>query len=294
MTDAPYLFISHASVDVEYTDYLASRLRAAGYACWVDSENLPTGSPFAREIEKGVAGCGALIVIMSAAAKASEWVEREVLLAFDLNKPVYVALFEEVALPIYAVNRQFGDFRKRRDAGMKKLLAALAARPLTEPAPATPQLSPLPNDANYFKYLEKTYSAETAQIARGVYGWMRANCDNVSFSGRREPAVHAHVYVGPGGVLIASLRAHRVNPALELPLVYLVEFPPYDQRQERAAIVDALNALLPRTQQIAPERADRRPSVPLLPTLGDPAKRQALENLLGGIVDNLRKISPAV
>lgn len=292
MTETPYIFISHASGDTEYTGYVAGRLHAAGYACWVDVSSIPDGSSWAREIEKGVAGCGALIVVMSAAAKASEWVEREVLLAYQLKKPVFVALFEDIPLPIYAVNRQFSDFRKRRDAGMKKLLTALAAISLTDPAPATSKLSPLPNETNYFKYLEKTYSAETAAIGRHIYDWMQAHCDNVSFSGRREPALHAHVYVGPGGVLIASIRAYRINPALEIPLAHMTEFPPYDRHEARLAVIGALNDLLPPSQQIAPERADRRPTLPLLPALQTAAARAVLDRILNGIVDNLRLISP--
>lgn len=295
MTDSPYIFISHASVDTKYTDYLADALKAAGYRCWVDVESIPAGSSWAREIEKGVTGCGALIVILSAAARASEWVEREVLLAYNLGKPVFVALFEDITLPIWAVNRQYSDFRKRRDAGLKKLMTALSAISLTETIPLTPaqekKLSPLPNEANYFKYLEKTYSPQVSEIARSLFGWMRENCDNVSFSGRREPAVHAHVYVGPGGVLIASLRAYRANPAIELPLSYLTEFPPYDQRETRLKVVRTLNTLFDPGQGLADDRADRRPTIPLLPALATPERRAVVTGVLGEIVDHLRAIS---
>ncbi|MCS7072243.1 MAG: toll/interleukin-1 receptor domain-containing protein, partial [Anaerolinea sp.] len=123
MTELPYLFISHASTDTEYTDYLVNRLRAIGYRLWVDADSVPPGTAWVRAIEDGISRCSALIVILSAAARASEWVEREVLLAYELRKPVFVTLFEDVPLPIWAINRQYSDFRRRREAGLNKLLA---------------------------------------------------------------------------------------------------------------------------------------------------------------------------
>ncbi|MGQ9907967.1 MAG: toll/interleukin-1 receptor domain-containing protein [Candidatus Flexifilum sp.] len=295
MTESPCLFISHASTDTEYTEYLVDRLRASGYRPWVDAENIPPGAAWVRAIEDGIARCSALIVVLSAAARASEWVEREVLLAYELRKPVFIALFEDIALPIWAINRQYSDFRKRRETGLNRLLAALAAADLTAPMTLTPaqakKLSPLPNETNYFKYLEKTYSSATAQVARSLYDWMRAHCDNISFSGRREPAVHGHVYVGPGGVLIASLRAFRVNPALELPLAYLADFPPYDQPEMRLQIIHTLNTLFPPGQGLADDRADRRPTIPLLPTLATPERQAVVTGILAEIVEHLHLIS---
>src|SRR5262245_54701852 len=132
----PYIFISHSSQDSEFTHYVAEKLQEAGFSSWVDIESIPDGSSWPREIQKAVEGCGAMIVVMSQAGRDSEWVERETLLAMELRKPLMIALIEDIPLPLHLINRQFSDFRKRRDGAMSKMIAVLKKRSLTEPLPA--------------------------------------------------------------------------------------------------------------------------------------------------------------
>lgn len=293
----PYLFISHSSKDNEFTEYLAQRLTEANYRCWVDVESIPDGSTWPREIQKAVENCGALIVVMSENARQSEWVERETMLALELRKPVFIARIDDAPLPIHLINRQFSDFRKRREPALKKLLAALAAVSLTEPEPVPTsrdkkRLSPRPNEHNFFRYVEQLPNgAENARIARELFAFAQANADSVTFSGRSAPAFHAHVWVGPGGVLVYSVRAHASHPAVEVPLQYFKEFPPYDTVEARLKVVRTFNRLLPKTQQLDDSRADRRPSIPLLPSLETGAKLDTFKTVLEEIIQNLRNSS---
>ena len=132
----PYIFISHSSSDAEFTEYAAARLEEAGFRTWVDVESIPDGSSWPREIQKAVENCGAMLVIMSNAARESEWVERETLLAMSLRKPLFIALIEDTPLPVHLINRQFSDFRKRRDSAMRRLIGVLNKVSLTEPPQA--------------------------------------------------------------------------------------------------------------------------------------------------------------
>lgn len=293
----PYLFISHSSKDEEFTEYLAARLAEAGYRCWVDVESIPDGSTWPREIQKAVEECGALVVVMSETARASEWVERETMLAMDLRKPVFITRIDDTPLPIHLINRQFSDFRKRREPALKKLLTALSAVSLTEPQPkATPKearrLSRRPNEQNFFKYVEQLPEGEeNARIARDLFAFAQANADTISFSGRSEPAFHAHVWVGPGGVLVFSLRAFTSRPAVEVPLQYFKPFPPYDTFEARLAVIHAFNRLLLPGEQLDESRADRRPTIPLLPSLAEPEQLEAFKGVLDEIMQNLRNAS---
>ena len=293
----PYLFISHSSKDNEFTDYLAERLNEAEYRCWVDVESIPDGSTWPREIQKAVENCGALIVVMSDNARQSEWVERETMLALQLRKPVFIARVDDAPLPIHLINRQFSDFRKRRDAALKKLLSALSAVSLTEPQPILTsrdkkRLSPRPNEHNFFRYVEQlSDGAENARIARELFAFGQANADSVTFSGRSAPAFHAHVWVGPGGVLVYSVRAHASHPAVEVPLQYFKEFPPYDTNEARLKALQVFNRLLPESQQLDDSRADRRPSIPLLPSLETDDKLDTFKAVLEEIIQNLRNSS---
>jgi hypothetical protein len=287
----PYIFVSHSTKDHAFTAALAERLSAAGFRAWVDVTDIPDGSTWPREIENAVTGCGAMIVVMSQDARESEWVERETLLAMSLRKPLLIARIDDAPLPLHLINRQYTDFRTRREAAYKKLIAALAKVPLTEPLPEPkPQEqekhSPEPNRLNFFKYVEQLPGGDlNARVARALFTWAQAHVDSLTFSGRAEPAFHANLWVGPGGVTVYSVRAYPKQPAVEVPLQFLMQFPPYDQRDARLRLLEALNQFM--DTPFADDRADRRPNVPLS-ALEEESALQAFIDLIAGIVDTLR------
>ncbi len=287
----PYVFLSHSSKDRDFTAGLAERLREAGFQAWVDVEDIPDGSTWMRVIESGVRECGAMIVVMSANGRDSEWVERETLMAMDLRKPLFIARIDDAPLPLHLINRQYTDFRARPEAAFKKLIAALRKAPLTEPLPEPKpderkKHSPEPNRLNFFKYVEQLPGgAENARLARALFDWAKEHVDSLTFSGRSEPAFHANLWVGPGGVTVFSVRAYPKQPAVEVPLQFLMNFPPYDDLDARLRLLAALNQFV--TPPFADDRADRRPNVPLL-AFDEESALQAFIDLIAGIVDTLR------
>jgi hypothetical protein len=288
----PYIFMSHSSVDREFTTLLAERLTEAGFHCWVDINDIPDGSTWPREIEKAVRDCGALIVVMTKDARDSEWVERETLLGMSLRKPLFILRVDDTPLPLHLINRQYTDYRTRPEAGFKKLVAALKKTPLTEPLPAPDpreqsQHSPEPNRLNFFKYVEQLPDGEeNARIARVLFDWAQQNVDSLTFSGRAEPAFHANLWVGPGGVTVYSVRAYPKQPAVEVPLQFFMPFPPYDQNEVRLSLLKQLNGFMG-NQPFADDRADRRPNIPLS-AFSDAAKLQTFIDLIAGITNTLR------
>jgi len=290
----PYIFMSHSSVDREFTTLLAERLTGAGFRCWLDVNDIPDGSTWIREIEKAVTDCGALIVVMSKDARESEWVERETLLSMNLRKPLFIVRIDDEPLPLHLINRQYTDFRTRPEAAFKKLIAALKKAPLTEPLPEPnprerKKHSPEPKRLNFFKYVEQLPGgAENARVARALFGWAQTNVDSLTFSGRSEPAFHANLWVGPGGVTVFSVRAYPKQPAVELPLQFLMNFPPYDTAEARLSLLRQLDRFMP--QPFEADRADRRPNVPLV-AFSEDAALQSFIDMIAGIVDTLRENS---
>jgi hypothetical protein len=291
MAQPAYIFLSHSSENRDFTADLAAQLQDAGYRCWLDIEDIPDGSTWMREIEKGVTGCGAMIVVMSARGRESEWVERETLLALELGKPLLIARIDDTPLPLHLINRQFTDFRTKPEAALKKLLTALEKTPLNEP-PAAPdpqeqkKHSPEPNRLNFFKYLEQLPDGETnVRIARALFKWAQDNVDSLTFSGRSEPAFHANLWVGPGGVTVYSVRAYPKMPAIEVPLQHFKPFPPYDDRAERTKILERLNGFM--KEPLEESRADRLPHVPLIAFAEDDAL-QAFIDMMSEIIQTLR------
>jgi hypothetical protein len=294
-TRTPYIFLSHSTRDDDFTASLDQRLRSAGFRTWVDIENIPEGSTWPREIQKAVEDCGAMVVVMSKHGRESEWVERETLLAMDLRKPLFIALIEDIPLPIHLVNRQHTDFSKRPEQATKRLIAALQKISLTEPQPEAKKpreaakLSPEPNQHNFFKYLEQLPDGgQNAAIARNLHQIAVSCGDSVQFSGWSTPCFHARVKLKQGEVSAFSVWAYSRQPGVEVPLQYLQNHPPYDERQLRLSTLDALNRLLPDGEKFPDDRADLRPTLPLARAFATRQALDAFSQLVTEIVDNLK------
>jgi len=288
MPEAPQIFISHSRQDREFARFLCARLEESGLVPWIDVDNIPAGSTWPREIEKAVEACAAMVVVMSEAARASEWVERETLRALDLGKPVFIALVDDTRMPLHLLNRQYTDFRTQPDAALARLISALrgALRSATPPAPP---MTVDPNEHNFFKYLEQRPEGPlVAQVARRLYVWATRHADAITFSGRERPAFSASLWLGPGGLPLFSVRTYVTEPAVEVPLKSYAGFPPYDDRAQRLALLAELNTLMPPDDLLADARADGRPNLPLAAALGPDAHAERFEALMSEVVQRLR------
>jgi hypothetical protein len=296
MTNATgYIFISHSHADDEAARNLNQGLRAAGFQTWIDQDDIDPAEKWAQEIERAVENCGAFLVLMSRGARASEWVENEILFAQRLKKPVFVALIDDVRLPIYLMNTQYVDFRAQPAAALKRLVRALGKITFAAPPPEpvgpvdVDRLTPQLDWPRFQAYLKQGPGGEAAaSAAKALYTWARQHADAVDFRGSDTPALHARVTVAGGEVTLFSVWAYRQRPAAEVPLQYLSAAPPYDQRAQREAALARLNALLPEGERFATDRADKRPGLPLAGTLEDAARREAFLALMGDMAAALR------
>lgn len=282
----PYLFISHSSKDNEFTRQLAHDLREAGFQVWLDVDSIPDGSIWPREIQKAVEKCEWIVVVMSAAARESEWVERETLLAQELRKPLYIALKEAVPLPLHLINRQFTDFRGGYAAGLAELIAALRGGEIETPAET---LSPYANEENFFSYIEQMPDGEEmALVARDLYQWAKQEADSVIFSGKHTPGFHGRLKLNENDVIVFSVWAYLRRPAAQIPLDYLLNYPPYTESAMRRSTLRSLNRLLPPDEQLMEDRADRRPNLPLRKAFDTAEKLEEFKSILAEVMDNLR------
>ncbi len=284
-----YTFVSHSSKDKAFVEDLAGLFSAAGLDMWVDVEDIADGATWAKAIQQGVEDCNTMIVVWSANARASEWVERETLLALRLNKPVFIAQIDDTPLPIYLINRQATDFRQRQAQATQRLIRAVKKAIDSANAAVTKPASALkPNEHNFFKYIAQMPEGEdNARIARELFAFAEAHANAITFSGRAEPAFHAHLWVGPGGLVIFSVRAYRRQPAVEVPLQYWTSFPPYDDLKAREAVVKSLNKLMPKQEAFALDRADRRPNLPLVRALATDENLEAFQGIMRDVIDRL-------
>lgn len=101
------IFISHSKEDSESAQQMRIELEAKGYAVWKAPESIAPGSAsYPRTIENGIRGSSGIIVVWSASASQSEWVEREILVAQRLLKRIFPVTIDNTELPITLVNIQ--------------------------------------------------------------------------------------------------------------------------------------------------------------------------------------------
>lgn len=141
-----HVFISYSRQDQPYARRLADHLLALGFDVWIDDQ-IDYGDRWHRVIFKAIDECAALIVIMSPAARESDWVEKEYLYADELKKPLFPLLLDGTRFP-YFVNRQYVDARPDKLPGedFTRRLEQVAARKHAQGtevrADAPPALSP--------------------------------------------------------------------------------------------------------------------------------------------------------
>jgi len=92
-----HIFVSYGRADRAYVDRLVGWFARAGVDAWYDKD-IPTGRRWEEELEGRVETSAALLVVMSPAAGASEWVAREVARAQELGKPILPLLRDGIVL----------------------------------------------------------------------------------------------------------------------------------------------------------------------------------------------------
>jgi len=115
-----HVFISHSNKNNRYANKLANKLRKKGFNVWIDDEDIHTGDNWQESIISGLRTAGAFIVIMTAEAAASDWVQREVKLANQWQIKAFPILLDGQIFPIYDKNStQYETVRRRFILGPK-------------------------------------------------------------------------------------------------------------------------------------------------------------------------------
>jgi hypothetical protein len=104
------IFISYSSADRQYVDRLAGFLRSHGLTVWYDPDIRP-GAGYVHVIEEALTASAAVLLVMTKAAKASQWVQAESEAARAHHKPVIPILLEDGATFLQYQSTQIEDVR---------------------------------------------------------------------------------------------------------------------------------------------------------------------------------------
>lgn len=194
-----HIFISYSKQDGDFMRYLRRLLEHAGMRVWVDEARLHAGSRWWDEIEANITACEALVVIMSPDAKQSDWVEREILLAERLHRPIYPVLLAGEAWSRLA-NIQYEDMRaglrdSLSDEFLERLLGVVGQRPL-EFVIERGDVFAANVDVLVFKYAQSFYGADSAAAEKLILG-------NVPIS-TIKPLPGKHAFVPPPPMIDAE------------------------------------------------------------------------------------------
>lgn len=132
-TSRPHLFISYSRHDLDFARYLRALLEAEGLRVWQDEARLNPGEDWWQTITHSIDGCCALVIIMTPDAQTSRWVQRELLYAEKLGRPIFPVLLSGEVWSRLA-DLQYEDLR----AGLRAKLSPRFVRALHATLPTLP------------------------------------------------------------------------------------------------------------------------------------------------------------
>ncbi|MBT30456.1 MAG: hypothetical protein CMO01_12425 [Thalassobius sp.] len=123
------VFISYSRKDADFARKLNNKLQVYGKTTWFDQESIADGSDFEKEILNGIESSDNFLFIISPDSIESEFCEREVVFASELNKrfvPVVWRKTDETKIPESLKKVQWIDFEgKDFEATFGKLVFTL-------------------------------------------------------------------------------------------------------------------------------------------------------------------------
>ncbi len=181
-----HVFISYSSKNIDYAQNLANTLTQLGFDIWIDNRKLQSGDDWWRAIVQALSTCSSFVVILTPESDASKWVQREITLADNWNKPMFPLLLAgdiNTENFLIFVRTQYEDVRNGQ-LPPERFYQRLAQSTPRKSAPGTviqntatnaydPQLATAmqsPPEQPYYFSPVGTWNAQIQNTYNGVYG----------------------------------------------------------------------------------------------------------------------------
>jgi hypothetical protein len=213
------LFISHSSKDKVFARQLANDLKEFGHSVWLDEWEIRVGDCIVAKVEQGLGASDYVVLVLSANAVASGWVEKEWRTKYweeisNRRAIVLPVLVEDCDIPLLLKTKKYADFRTNARAGLAQLV--LAIEPVTMSNDSAITISPVipktDDIEDITRLLEKLHSgsiplsaalAEALTLARRrSHAELASFCQSelIGYEGRPNPEPSwrlAQAYVSP-------------------------------------------------------------------------------------------------
>jgi hypothetical protein len=127
-----HFFISHSHDDSDFAEILENRIKQENFLPWRDI-GIRAGDDWRKEIDKAIKDSFALIVVMTPAAKASEYVTYEWAFAWGEGVKVIPILLEKTELHPRLESLQYLDFTNRNARPWDRLIDLLGEADVSKP-----------------------------------------------------------------------------------------------------------------------------------------------------------------
>jgi hypothetical protein len=117
-----HVFISYSHEDSDFAEVLINKIEKEGLSVWADNDKLNAGEDWRSTIDQAIKEAFVLIVVMSPAAKSSEYVTYEWAFAWGAGVKVIPVLFKPTELHPRLETLQYLDFTNRSFRPWDKLV----------------------------------------------------------------------------------------------------------------------------------------------------------------------------
>src|SRR5512145_2963079 len=90
---------SYSRRDTETVDTIVAKMAQAGSSVWIDREAIKAGNTWRVQIVQAIDTCNAFVLMLSPNSAASDNVRKEIDLAQDSGRTLFVVMLEPLKLP---------------------------------------------------------------------------------------------------------------------------------------------------------------------------------------------------
>lgn len=93
-----HIFVSYSRRDQEIVDRFVGMMESAGMSVWIDRQKIQAGRLWRTQIVQAIDTCDGFVLMLSTNSAASDNVRREIDLALDSGRNIFIMLLEQVKL----------------------------------------------------------------------------------------------------------------------------------------------------------------------------------------------------